>query len=89
MTDYSKLPPHMVQTAREYIDGGIRGGAFFHALVCNDLRMAVLFADDINREALPAWIMFLTNEAPTECFGSPARVKAWVNRGGLVGWDQA
>ena len=70
MTDYSKLPPHMVQTAREYIEGGIRGGAFFMALVSNDLVRAVRWANDANLAALPAWVTFLFNEAPPECFGS-------------------
>jgi hypothetical protein len=88
MTDYSKLPTHMQEGTRLYIEHGIATGAFFTALVSNDLMGAVGKADDINRHAIWDWCNFLHNEAPYYCFGSPEVVDAWKERGGTKGREE-
>jgi len=83
--NYSNLPTHMQDGARRYIEDGIPGGSFFDALVSNDLMRAFGKADDVNRAAMWDWCLFLYNEAPSRCFGSPEIVSAWVKSGGING----
>lgn len=40
---------------------------------------------DVNRLAMLDYAMFLHNEAPCGCFGSPEHVKDWIAQGGLAG----
>lgn len=83
--NYDRIPPHMADTARLYIERGIAGGGFFTALVENDLMGAFRKADDINTAAMRDWCAFLYNEAPSVCFGSPEKVRDWIKAGGLDG----
>lgn len=82
--NYDKLPPHMQYTARLYVESGVPGGSFFMALVSNDLMGAFGRADRINSEAMRDWVMWLYNDAPSPCHGSPELVAAWVRSGGLA-----
>jgi len=89
MFDYSKLPEHMQDGMRLYIERGIEGGSFMTAVLCNDLMGAAGKADHINRECLFDYCNFLYNEAPTSCHGSREKVEAWIERGGLKGNQEA
>jgi len=85
MVSYSKLPAHMQDTARLYVEKGIPGGSFFTAVVSNDLMRAFARADETNADAMRDWVMWLYNDAPCWCHGSPERVREWISRGGLAG----
>ena len=85
MTDYSRLPRHMQDTARRYVEKGITGGSFFQAVVSNDFKTAFAKADDENTAAMRDWAMWLYNDAPIGCQGSAESVKSWVDAGGLTG----
>jgi len=75
--DYSKIPvPYMTAAARRYIEHGSRVG---------DFQLAVFKADEKNLPALRDWLLFLHWEAPEECHGSPEKMRAWIERGGLSG----
>lgn len=87
MIDYSRIPPHMQDTARRYIEQGIHGGSFFTALVSNDLVRAFQRADDVNTAALRDWVIFLYTEAPNACWGSPEKVLEWLGHRGLGGME--
>lgn len=87
--DYTRIPAHMQDTARRYIERGIPGGSFFTALVANDLMGAFQRADDANTAAMRDWCAFLYNEAPQACWGSPEMVDAWIASGGMAGRDAA
>lgn len=76
--DYSGLPEHMQDGFRLYIEHGIELGSFGMAVVCNDLRRACECADGINRYRLWDIVCWLYNKAPAPCWGSPAKVKAWL-----------
>jgi len=52
-------------------------GDFLTAVLENNLMEAVGRADDINREHLHTICMFVHNELPANCHGSPAKVLAW------------
>jgi hypothetical protein len=81
--DYSVLPEHMQEGAREYVELGREPGDFLRAILCNELVEAWQRADSVNRANLGAWIQWLLSEAPLACWGSPAKEQAWVERGGL------
>ena len=77
--DYSLIPPHMMAGLRRYIDDHCPVGDFLTAVLSNDLREACSRADDTNIEIIPVYVAYLYNNAPAPCWGSPARVKAWLN----------
>lgn len=89
MISYSKLPAHMQDTARLYVEKGIPGGSFFTAVVSNDLMGAFGRADDTNAAAMQDWCRWLYNDAPGGCHGSPEHVREWVKAGGLEGIRRA
>ena len=72
------IPEHMAQGLDLYINEGIEPGSFLMAVLCNDLMEACGRADHINIRNLPAYCGYLYNEAPPQCFGSPAKVEAWI-----------
>lgn len=76
--DYSKLPSHIQDGFRVYIERHVLPGSFVRACLENDLSMAFGKADEINRERLYDIVRFLHNEAPGTCWGSREKVKAWV-----------
>lgn len=82
---YDRLPGHMQNTARLYVECGIPGGSFFNAVVSNDLVGAFARADEANAAALRDWVMWLHNDAPVGCYGSPEHVHDWIASSGLTG----
>lgn len=83
--DYSRLPHHMQDGARLYVEKGIRAGSFFTAVVSNDFLGAFQKADDMNTRAMRDWAVWLHNEAPRVCHGSPEAVEEWIAHRGLAG----
>ena len=75
--DYSRLPEHMQGPMRRYIENGIPPGSFLRAVLSNDLRAAFQRADDINGPRIRDFVVFLYNEAPRGCYGSPSAVNEW------------
>ena len=82
---YDKLPPHMVDGARRYIEHGIMPGGFMMAVLDNDLGGAFARADEVNTAAMKQWAMWLYNDAPGGCWGSPRITEAWMEHEGLKG----
>lgn len=76
--DYSGLPAHVQTGLRAYIENHIRRGGFLTACLENNFVEAALRADPIARKSLWAIARFLYNEAPSDCWGSREKVKAWV-----------
>jgi hypothetical protein len=74
------LPEHMRSAMQEWVEYGQRRerrGRFMIALLSNDLLAAVAHADETNLAALRAYMLYLRNDAPPLCFGSPERVRDW------------
>lgn len=82
------VPEHCQGGLVRYIVHGIPPGSFLLAVLTNDLMGALGKADEVNRDALHAYGSFLYNDAPADCHGSPAKVAAWIKRGGMVGANQ-
>lgn len=79
------IPEHMHGAIKRYVEDGIPPGSFLEAVLCNDLRNAVLKADDINKNHLVQWVQFLMWEVPAACHGSEKAYEIWIGMGGLNG----
>ena len=87
--DYSKLPHHMQDGMKLYIEEGIEPGSFMSAVLCNDLMEACNRADHVNIERLRDYASFLYNHAPRSCYGSREIFSKWIGHGGLNGLMKA
>jgi len=74
----SSVPGHMHAKIVAYIVEHREQGSFLMAVVANNLKGAVAFADDINKPMLPAFVEFFYNHAPSQCWGSPEKVHEWL-----------
>ena len=72
------IPERMLSGLTRYIEHGIPPGDFLKAILTNDLYEAVSRADDDNIKILPAYIGYLYNEAPGDCWGSRGTMDAWI-----------
>ncbi len=77
----AELPPHLQEGLRDYLVARQPVGGFLKALLSNDLEQAVLRADPVSFLALRELVVFLTNFAPANAFGSPDRVRQWLQGG--------
>jgi len=82
--DYSKLPLHMQDGTRRYIENGIPPGGFLSAVICNDLSGAYSKADHHNRTVIEDWFRFFHNDAPADCSGSVDAFNDWCSSGGTM-----
>lgn len=73
------IPPIMLDALNGYIEHGYQVGHFLRAVLENDLKGAVDRADDVNIKVLPAYVVYLYNEAPAGCWGSKERVQNWID----------
>ncbi len=78
MANYDRLPEHMRETARLYIENGYAPGHFMTAVLCNDLVEAAGRADRENQRALFDWACWLYNDVPTPAWGSLEKVQEWI-----------
>ena len=84
--NYDKVPVAiMAGSVKLYIEEGIDGGSFLFALLSNNLGQAFCRADSDNTKAMKEWVMFLYNQAPSDCWGSKEKVQAWIKDGGITG----
>ena len=72
-----KIPDYMMGSLNRYIREGSEVGGFLTAVLEGDLFGALRKADSQNQKNLPAYAYYLYNEAPSGCYGSKAKVKAW------------
>lgn len=72
------IPDYMADGLQLWIESGIYPGSFLTAVLENDLAEACGRAEENNLRALPAYVAYLYNEAPSQCWGSPAKCEAWA-----------
>ena len=77
-TEYSEIRPIILESLRRYADHHLETGGFLKALLSNDLTETVGRADEGNIKVLDKIIMYCYNEIPSECWGTPKRVEAWL-----------
>lgn len=76
--DYSLLPEHMREGAKDYIERGYTPGGFLFSVLANDLVESFAHADATNLFMMSVWADWLVSEAPRNCWGSVAKVNAWL-----------
>ena len=79
------IPQHCRAQLHEYLLNGCPVGSFLTAILQNDFMKAVTAADDINLANIVRYAQFLYMDAPTDCYGSPAKVHKWIEDGGYMG----
>ena len=72
------IPDHMHAAIRTYVVDRRPVGGFLTAVLENDLKEAAKRADSRNLLALGCWVDLLYNYCPGLCWGSPAKVHAWL-----------
>jgi hypothetical protein len=74
------VPERMMGGLIRYVHHRVLPGDFLQAVIKNDLREAVGLADEENIRNLPAFVAWLYNEAPSQCWGSKEKMLAWSER---------
>ena len=76
--EMDKLPTHHMQIHVErWVHLGYPPGDFLTAVITNDLKMAVTYADDMNRLLLSEIVRWCYNNIPASCWGSMKNAKQW------------
>lgn len=78
MSVATQVPAHTLRGIRDYVDERVPPGGFLRAVLSNNLHLACLKADDLNRRALVEIVTYLHWEVPSSCWGSPEQVDAWL-----------
>lgn len=74
------VPKYMREGLIKYLRWGIRPGHFLLSVLENDYMEACAWADGNNAAALATYARVLY-AMPSMCYGSPAKVAAWIDRG--------
>jgi hypothetical protein len=80
------IPEHMRSGVIRYIHNGQHVGDFLTALLDGD-PLCWRRADPMNLAAGPAWVKFLSEHAPQNCWGAKNKRRAWQHAHGLQGWE--
>ncbi len=73
------IPSRMMPGIKRYIEERILPGDFLRAVICNNLKEAVMYADGENISNLPAYASYFYSHTPIACWGSEEKMKAWIN----------
>ena len=79
-TDYLRLPERYREGMKRYIEERIMPGSFLKAVLEDRLHDAVVRCDILPQ--IRDIVVWVYNEAPNQCWGSPEKVRQWV-RGDL------
>lgn len=79
--EYDQIPARMRVALVNWVDHGQVPGDFLQAVIRNDLRNAVLRADQENLLLLPLYLHWFYWEAPLGCYGGPEAFNTWANKG--------
>lgn len=88
MIDYSKLPEHIQEGAKLYIERGILPGSFLTACFENNFTEVMRCADHINIKRLEDIASWLYWDCPALARGNPQKVAWWMEQGGLFGIEK-
>lgn len=72
-----EIPPHIKKALDNYAEHHQPTGGFVRAVLENSL-LAVNLADDDSLKAIREIIRYVYNELPGDCWGSKAKVTAWL-----------
>lgn len=73
------IPDYMHDGIVGYLSLGIEPGSFLSAVIANDLSRAAENADGTNRVLLWDYVNWFYNHAPSESWGSLAKMEQWMS----------
>ena len=76
--NYNRLPEHIRDGMRLYIEHRVAPGHFLTAVIENNLKESFARADDTNINRMFDVVAFMYNEAPMACWGSPEKMIKWL-----------
>ena len=74
------LPADLIESIDAYVKDGRPTGDFLRAVINNDLKEAVVRADDNNLARIHAIVGYLYNECPIGCWGFAGAAERWTER---------
>ena len=77
--EYLDAPVHILDSINRYVEHGLEPGSFVRAVLSNDLVGALNRADTAAEAGIRDILKYVRWEIPTESWGSPAKVEAWLN----------
>lgn len=86
--DHSAIRDDIRASLDRYAGFGVPTGGFLRAVLESDLFRAVEKADDDNLWVLPQICGLIYNRLPSACWGSKAKVDAWIAQRGSPAWAQ-
>ena len=75
-----EIKPAVLAAITRWVENGTPTGGFVRACLENNLSEAVIAADDENLKALPQIVLYLYNDVPWSCWGSPDKCAAWAGK---------
>lgn len=74
------IPLSTLESIQRYVEDGIPPGDFLYAVLTNNLREAFGRADEDNLAAMGDIVAFCWCKIPSQCWGSPEKVSAWMKQ---------
>ena len=79
-----RVPVHLRDGIRRYVEHGILPGSLLRAIICNNLRETICrAAGDLTLGDIRAVHFWFWDCAPGACYGSEDRMAMWHKQGGL------
>jgi hypothetical protein len=80
MTDkYPDAPVHILDSINRYVEHKLEPGGFVTAVLSNDLTEAFKTADTDSEAGIRDILKYIRWEIPSLCWGSRAKVEAWLD----------
>ncbi len=73
------IPSYMHEGLICYYENGIPPGSFLTAVLNNDLKEAIGRADNVNKNCIKSYVLWLYNYAPVGSWGHADAVENWLN----------
>lgn len=77
--DYCRIPAQVIASIYSYVEHRQAPGHFLTAVLSNDLFATFGRADKESRSTLNDLITFIYMEVRSDCYGTPEKVKQWLN----------
>jgi len=74
------IPPLIFKALRTHVVDHRPVGHFVTAVLENDLKLAVLRADEFSLAGLKRIVLFCYNDIPSPAWGSPQKVAKWLEQ---------
>lgn len=76
--DKTLIEERFREALQRWVQLALPTGGFLWAVLTNDLRGAIERGDEGALDNLPHIVAYLYNDCPSACWGSPEKVRAWV-----------